>query len=96
MSTTISNRVTIKPVQCKMARVGLGIGIRDVARLAQVSPNTVARFESGATLLPRTVETIQRALEEQGAEFTNGDAPGVKLRSHVRATRPARARRPRK
>ncbi len=61
--------------------MGLGIGIRDIARLAQVSPNTVARFESGANLLPRTVEAIQRALEGQRVEFTNGDATGVRIRT---------------
>ncbi|HEX3674590.1 MAG TPA: helix-turn-helix domain-containing protein [Rhizomicrobium sp.] len=71
-------------VQCRMARAGLGIGVRDVAKLARVSPSTVARFEAGEELLPRTVETIQRALEGQGVEFTNGDPPGLKLRALVR------------
>jgi transcriptional regulator with XRE-family HTH domain len=70
-----------------MARVGLGIGIRDIAQLAKVSPSTVARFEAGEELLARTVETIQRALEEQGVEFTNGDALGVRLMAIVKARR---------
>jgi hypothetical protein len=64
-----------------MARVGLGIGIRGVAKLANVSPSTVARFEAGEELLARTVETIQTAFEKSGVQFTNGDAPGVKLHS---------------
>lgn len=87
MSTRIDNPIVMRPVQCKMARVGLGIGIRDIAQLAKVSPSTVARFEAGEELLARTVETIQRALEEQGVEFTNGDALGVRLMAIVKARR---------
>jgi hypothetical protein len=47
--------------------------------LAKVSTDTVARFERGEDLKERTIEAIQRALEEAGVEFTNGDQPGVRL-----------------
>jgi len=63
-----------------MARAALELGVRDVARLAAVSPNTIARLERGETLRAGTVETITRALESAGVEFTNGDQPGVRLR----------------
>jgi transcriptional regulator with XRE-family HTH domain len=66
--------------QLRMARAALKLGIRDVAKLAKVAPSTVSRFEAGEKLNPRTVEAIQRALEAAGIEFTNGDAPGVRLR----------------
>jgi len=68
--------------QSRMARAALQLGIRDVAKLAKVAPSTVSRFEAGENLNPRTVEAIQRALEAAGVEFTNGDSPGVRLRSN--------------
>jgi predicted transcriptional regulator len=70
------------PVQCKMARIALGLGIRDLADIATVSPDTVARMERGDILRARTVESIQRALETAGVEFIaeNGGGAGVRLR----------------
>ena len=72
----------LTPQQCKMARVGLGLGVRDLARLAKVSPNTVTRLERGELLLPRTLQTIRSALEAAGVELIdeNGGGPGVRLR----------------
>jgi transcriptional regulator with XRE-family HTH domain len=67
------------PVQCRMARAALGLGIRELARAAKVSIDTVTRFERGDLLKERTVEAIQRALEAAGVEFTNSDQPGVRL-----------------
>ncbi len=66
-------------VQCKMARAALSLGVRGLAQAASVSPETVVRLERGETLRPRTVEAIRAALEAAGIEFTNGDAPGVRL-----------------
>ena len=65
-----------------MARAALQIGVRDLAAMAKVSPNTVARFERGDSLYDRTVEVIQRALEAAGVEFIaeNGGGRGVRLR----------------
>jgi len=78
----LSNGVTIgmNPAQSRMARAALQLGVRDVASLAKVSPNTIARLERGESLYPRTVEAIRTALEAAGVVFTNGDEPGVKLR----------------
>ena len=70
----------MKAVQSKMARAALGLGVRELAELAKVSPDTIARLERGEALRDRTVEDIKRALEAAGVEFTNGDQPGVKLR----------------
>ncbi len=69
-------------VQCKMARVALNLGIRDLAKLAQVAPATVSRLEAGEELKPRTVEAIRTALEAAGVEFIpeNGGGAGVRLR----------------
>ena len=67
------------PVQCRMARAALGLGVRELAALAKVSIDTVVRFERGDELKERTVDALQRALEAAGVEFTNGPQPGVRL-----------------
>jgi len=73
------------PVQCRMARAALGLGLRELAAAAKVSIDTVARFERGEELKERTVEALQRALEEAGIVLIdeNGDGPGVRLRKRV-------------
>jgi transcriptional regulator with XRE-family HTH domain len=70
------------PVQCQMARAALGWGVRDLAAAAKVGVDTVTRFERGDALKERTVEAIQRALEDAGIEFIpeNGGGPGARLR----------------
>ena len=75
----------IKPIQCKMARTALGLGVRDLATLAKVGHATVSRFEAGEELKERTVEAIQHALEKAGTVFIdqNGQGPGVRLRNRV-------------
>jgi hypothetical protein len=64
-----------------MARAALKLGIRDAAKLAKVAPSTLSRFEAGEKLNPRTVAAIQSGFEGAGIDFTNGDAPGVRVRS---------------
>ena len=73
------NVMVFSPVQCRMARGALGLGVRDLAAAAKVSVDTVLRFERGDELKERTIAAIRRALEEAGVEFTNGDQPGVRL-----------------
>lgn len=72
----------MQAVQCKMARVALGLGIRDLSELAQVAPATISRLEAGEELKPRTIDAIRRALESAGVIFVeeNGEGPGVRLR----------------
>lgn len=69
-------------VQCKMARAATGLGVRELAALAGVSPATITRLERGEELMPRTVQAIRTALEAAGVIFiaSNGDGPGVRLR----------------
>ncbi|WP_436174661.1 transcriptional regulator [Mesorhizobium sp. LjNodule214] len=73
------------PVQCKMARAALGLGVRDLAKSAGVAINTVTRFERGEELLPRTLEAIRATLESAGIIFladgeTAEGGPGVRLK----------------
>src|SRR5947208_13712030 len=72
----------LRPVQCRMARAALGIGVRELAAAAKVSVDTVARFERGEELKERTIESLQRALEAAGIKLIdeNGGGPGVRRR----------------
>jgi transcriptional regulator with XRE-family HTH domain len=84
------------PVQCRMARAALGLGVRELAAAAKVSVDTVARFERGDELKERTIDALQLALEAAGVEFTNGEQPGVRLTKAAAAhsVQPASAARP--
>jgi transcriptional regulator with XRE-family HTH domain len=75
----------VTPEQCKMARAALGLGVRELAEKADVSPNTITRLERGESMQRRTVDTLRTALEAAGVIFI-GDAeasvsggPGVRL-----------------
>ena len=72
----------MKPVQLKMARAAVGWGVRDLAKKAGVTANTVTRIENGADAKQSTVDRLQQALEAAGIEFIeeNGGGPGVRLR----------------
>ena len=67
--------------QSKMARAALGLGVRDLARIASVSPDTIARLERGEDLRPATIAAIRAALEAAGVVFLdpNGGGAGVRL-----------------
>ncbi|KAA3531256.1 MULTISPECIES: helix-turn-helix domain-containing protein [Agrobacterium] len=49
--------------QLKMARVGLGWGVRDLAEKAGITANTVTRIENGSDAKTSTVHLLQTALE---------------------------------
>lgn len=72
-------------IQCKMARVALGLGVRELAVLAKTSPNTIARLERGEELKERTIDAIRAALEDAGVIFIaeNGEGPGVRLKKQI-------------
>ncbi|MET3518867.1 transcriptional regulator with XRE-family HTH domain [Mesorhizobium abyssinicae] len=75
--------MAITSAQCRMARAALQLGIRELAALAKVSPNTIARLERGEVLFDNTLQAVQGALENAGIEFIpeNGGGPGVRLAS---------------
>lgn len=70
----------VTSAQIRMARAALNWTVRDLADRSKVHRNTVTRIEGGAEGELRTVDAIVRALESAGVEFTNGDAPGVRLK----------------
>ena len=68
--------------QIRAARGLLDWTVRDLAEHARVPHNTISKIETGAYAgAPETLEAIRRALERAGVEFTNGDGPGVRLRT---------------
>lgn len=77
-----SHSVTISAIQCKMARTATGLGVRDLAAAAEISPNTITRFERGEDLRPSTIKAIRAVLEAAGVEFIakNGGGEGVRLK----------------
>jgi predicted transcriptional regulator len=74
--------VPIAPVQCFLAREALGWSVRHLARAAEVSRETVVRFERGGEVRANLVEAIQRTLENAGVIFidANEGGPGARLR----------------
>src|ERR1700681_795832 len=69
----------MKAVQLLMARAAVGWGVRELAKKAGITANTVTRIENGADAKQSTMDALQRALEAAGVEFTNGEQPGVRL-----------------
>jgi len=63
-----------------MARVALGLGVRDLAKKAGVSPDTVARLERGESLRESTVNVVKAAFEREGLEFISENGGGVGVR----------------
>jgi DNA-binding XRE family transcriptional regulator len=66
----------ITPAQCRMARAALKMGVRELAALAQVSTNTITRFEMDEPLRLKTQDAIKLALEAGGVVFIDPDADG--------------------
>jgi transcriptional regulator with XRE-family HTH domain len=82
------DRVTMKAVQLRMARAAVGWGVRELAKQAGVTANTVTRIENGADAKQSTIDALRQALEAAGVEFTNGDRPGVRLSNSAKDSRP--------
>lgn len=67
-------------VQVKMARVALGWGVRDLAREAGLTPQTVTKFENGGNVTLETVVKIKAAFDRAGITWVpeNGGPAGVR------------------
>ena len=73
--------MAILPAQCRAARGLIAMDQADLAEAANVSRNVIIDFEKGRRVPTRNnLAAIQRVLEKAGVEFTNGDAPGVRLK----------------
>jgi transcriptional regulator with XRE-family HTH domain len=69
-----------------MARAAVGWGVRDLAKKAGVTANTVTPIENGADAKQSTMDRLQHVLETAGIEFIqeNGGGPGVAYESRTR------------
>lgn len=78
---------TITPMQIKLARTALGLGVRELAAKAGVAPSTIQRFESErGDMHTRTLDKVQQVFESGGIIFIPADAeggPGIRLPRHV-------------
>ncbi len=74
--------VDLLPAQSRAARGMLDWSQTHLAVASNLSESTVRDFEKGRRV-PSTnnLAAIQRALEAAGIEFTDGDAPGVRLKA---------------
>ena len=66
-----------------MARAALGWGVRDLAKKADLTANTISKFENGSDVMVGTLTKMQNALEEAGVIFLPADesgGPGVRLK----------------
>lgn len=73
----------LTPIQCRLARVALELGVRDLAKKAGLSAMTVTRFENGRSTGSETTKSkLRSTLEAAGIEFidANGGGPGVRLK----------------
>lgn len=75
----------IKPAHVRMARAGLGWTLNDLAKRADVNPNTLSRYESGRDILAGTLGRIEHTLQIAGVIFSeDDDRLGVKIiRTHA-------------
>jgi transcriptional regulator with XRE-family HTH domain len=76
----MSDKMMLLPSQSRAARALLNWSRGELAERCGVSLAALADFEAGKRQpYDRTLADIRRSLEAAGVEFTNGDAPGVKL-----------------
>lgn len=72
--------VMITAAQCRAARALLDWKQSDLAERAGIGLSTIQDFEAGRhSPYQRTLDRIVRTFADAGVEFTNGDAPGVRL-----------------
>jgi ribosome-binding protein aMBF1 (putative translation factor) len=70
------------PAQVRAARALLDWSRERLSQTADVPVRTLDRMEKGeGAPQRRTLTAIRAALEAAGVEFTNGDAPGVRLKA---------------
>lgn len=76
---------TITPLQVKLGRTAVGLGVRDLAKMSGVAPSTIQRFESErGDMQSRTLDKVQQFLEGAGVIFIPADpngGPGIRMRS---------------
>jgi transcriptional regulator with XRE-family HTH domain len=73
--------------QVRAARAFLGWTAKELAQRAEVGLSTVQRIENAVgppNAYGSNLAAIQSALESAGIEFTDGEAPGVRMWTKLR------------
>ncbi|WP_234823019.1 helix-turn-helix domain-containing protein [Ensifer adhaerens] len=65
---------------CKLARIALRWGVRQLAEAAQVSTQTISRLERGEQLWGGTLNGIAQVFEAAGIEFISDDDGGFGIK----------------
>ena len=78
--TAMSRDFTLTPEQVRMARAALKWNTGELAREADINPNTVTKFENGGNVTIDTLAKIKAAFERAGIVWVpeNGGAAGVR------------------
>lgn len=68
------------PLQCRLARTGLGLAVRDVAFLAGVAAETMTRIEKGESVRTSTIEKVANVYKFLGVIFIDDtEKPGIMI-----------------
>lgn len=74
----------ITPLQLRLARFALGLGVRELGLLAEVSPTTITRYELGrGDIHGAILERLRRTLEDRGVVFVPAE-PGASATIRLR------------
>ena len=70
----------MRAVQLRMARIALGLGVRELAAKAGVTANTITRIEKGADARQSTIDRLRLSFRQPASIIDeNGGGPGVRL-----------------
>lgn len=68
----------ITSLQSRLARAGTGLGVRETAFLADVSPETITRIEKSESIKPVTLERVAAVYKFLGVIFIDDvEKPGL-------------------
>jgi DNA-binding XRE family transcriptional regulator len=70
--------------QFRGARAMAGLKVAELARKAQVAPNTIVRIENARKVSPNSLVAVQGALEASGIEFLDR---GIRIRPEAELDR---------
>ena len=78
-----SDTVPMNADQARMARAAIKLGVREVAEVASITPNTVSRIENGSDAKVSTMDALETVYRERGISFLedDGDGPGVRFKA---------------
>ena len=70
--------LALSSLQSRLARAATGLGVRDAALLADLSPETITRLEKNDTIRPVTLDKIEAVYRFLGVIFVeDAEKPGV-------------------